>query len=90
MCWLIASSCVHVPRPVETTETKPTEQQIDWTKPQPFPFEYPIPHGVKVCHVWTNGLCDIAPIDPTDHPLHPEFKGNYIAGTDPIPQPTKQ
>ena len=38
---------------------------------------------------WAQESHKLAPLDPTDHPLHPYFKGNYSAGTNPIPQPTK-
>ena len=112
------------PTESSSVSTEPTEQQIDWTKPQPFPDDYVVPRGTKVVslieyfnvQIGEEGVCvdfdrtgscrvydfnsdgevksalynhQVAPLDPTDHPLHPYFKGNYIAGTDPIPQPDK-
>ena len=97
------------PKAEQTTESKPTEQQIDWTKPQPFPDDYVVPRGTKVVslieyfnvQIGEEGVCvdfdrtgscrvydfnsdgevksalynhQVAPLDPTDHPLHPEFK----------------
>lgn len=121
--YLTTSTCRHIPRPNETAESNPTEQQIDWTKPQPFPKRYVIPKGVEcltlIDSTWNefktpektkvrtiigssfplverrDGVHrdsfddfvfraylderyyshDLAPLDPTDHPLHPEFKG---------------
>lgn len=101
------------PKAEESTESKPTEQQIDWTKPQPFPEDYVVPRGTKVVslieyfnvEIGETGVCidsdetplgkvydfesdkeiksvmfsnQVAPLDPTDHPLHPDFKGKGV------------
>ena len=59
------------------------KEEIDWSKPQPFPEYYDIPDDVMVklmtldgSEITVDSLVYCYPINPTDHPLHPDFKGN--------------